>query len=110
MTFEGIVLDPNVEDPDSQIIDAITQFREDISTFESQNKLPFLLFQDGKSEAYYLECHIQASDAIPVLARAHLKQKYSNKIDSINSKSILDKKLILAHSFLVYAIHIHVQL
>lgn len=67
MTFDDIIIDPSVGEPDAQIIDEITQFRDDIITFESQNKLPFILFQDGKSEAYYLECHIQASDVIPLI-------------------------------------------
>jgi hypothetical protein len=50
------------------IVDAlIAEFRDGIVTLEFRMKLPFVLLQDGKSQAYYVECHIQASIAIPLI-------------------------------------------
>jgi len=58
------ILGYGATEPEEDIIEILHQFRTEIPTLESQKDLPFLLLQDGKSEAYYTECHIAASEAI----------------------------------------------
>jgi hypothetical protein len=67
MVDKDYLLGENTPKP-SGIVDAlIAEFRDGIVTLESRMKLPFVLLQDGKSQAYYVECHIQASIAIPLI-------------------------------------------
>ena len=54
------VLAPEAKQPSKPIQSLIDDFRESIETLESQFNTPFTLFQDGKSEAYYIDCHISA--------------------------------------------------
>jgi len=65
MHHPDYVLADDASKPPKEIVEIISQFRSEIPTLESNTKLPFVLLQDGKSQAYYVECHIQASVAIP---------------------------------------------
>jgi hypothetical protein len=60
------ILDDRASEPEEEIIDTLHQFRLEIPTLESEKDQPFLLLQDGKSQAFYIECHIEASEAIPL--------------------------------------------
>jgi hypothetical protein len=58
------VLGDDAFQPEERILEILHQFRVEIPTLESEKELPFLLLQDGKSQAFYIECHIDASEAI----------------------------------------------
>ncbi|HEY5124579.1 MAG TPA: hypothetical protein VIK14_12670 [Ignavibacteria bacterium] len=60
-------LAPETKKPTSVIIKLIIDFKDNIETLESNNNLPFTLFQDGKSEAYYIDCHISAETIKDIL-------------------------------------------
>jgi hypothetical protein len=60
-------LDQNAQEPDQTILSLINNFRENIPTLESNNNIPFILFQDGKSGGYYIECHIEGKIAAPLM-------------------------------------------
>jgi hypothetical protein len=61
------VLGENVPQPDDDVAENLKDFRIEIQTLESVKKVPFVLLQDGKSLGYYIECHIQASVAVPLI-------------------------------------------
>jgi hypothetical protein len=61
------LLDKNAEKPSEEVISALTEFRENIPTLQSEMKLPFILLQDGKSQAFYVECYVEAKVAIPLI-------------------------------------------
>jgi hypothetical protein len=42
----------------------VTSFLQSVPLFESKNDFPLLVFLDGKSKAFYCECHISASDLL----------------------------------------------
>jgi hypothetical protein len=67
MLEESYVLGENVPEPSEDIDELLADFRTDIPTIESIRKVPFILLQDGKSLGYYIECHIQASIATPLI-------------------------------------------
>jgi len=50
-----------------QIIDAVKDFDEEIATLEKKEGLSFIIFKDGKSNAFYIECHINADVALPLI-------------------------------------------
>ncbi|MBK6912441.1 MAG: hypothetical protein IPH11_01705 [Ignavibacteriales bacterium] len=54
------ILAPEAKQPPKPIQSLIDDYRESIETLESEFNTPFTLFQDGKSEAYYIDCHISA--------------------------------------------------
>jgi len=60
-------MDTYATPPNPDVIEMIGQFKEEISSLESEKGLPFILFQDGKSQAYYIECHLNASLALPLI-------------------------------------------
>lgn len=60
------VLDEFASKPPEHLNSFIMSTIDTMPTLESYRKLPFVLLQDGKSKAYYIECHIQASVAIPL--------------------------------------------
>ena len=66
MRNKHYILDENTSKPPEEVVEIIRQFKSEIPTLESDKKLPFVLLQDGKSQAYYIECHIKASVAIPL--------------------------------------------
>lgn len=67
MPSDCYVLGENVLQPNFDIEELITDFRTEIPTIESLRKVPFILLQDGKSLGYYIECHIQANIALPLI-------------------------------------------
>jgi len=67
MPHEDYILDDNASKPPEGVLEIFREFRSEMPTLESERKLPFVLLQDGKSKAYYIECHIIASVAIPLV-------------------------------------------
>jgi len=67
MTEEIYTIDEKAKDPSIQIKNSIKEFNSEIETLESRKKLPFIIMQDGKSKAYYVECHIDAKTANPLV-------------------------------------------
>lgn len=67
MAGQNFVLGKNTPNPNESVEDLISVFMSEIETMESMKKVPFILFQDGKSRAYYIECHIQASIGMPLI-------------------------------------------
>jgi hypothetical protein len=61
MKQELFVPFPEIKLPPSNIKKMIANFYSEIESFESKNDHPFFLLQDGKSEAYYVDCHLSAS-------------------------------------------------
>jgi hypothetical protein len=61
------ILGENVPQPNDDIIELLNGFRTEIPTIEFIKKVPFVLLQDGKSLGYYIECHMQASVAAPLI-------------------------------------------
>jgi len=61
MKEDLFILFPDTKLPPSIIKKLIANFWSEIETFESKNEHPFFLLQDGKSEAYYVDCHLSAS-------------------------------------------------
>lgn len=62
---ETLILDPNANKPDEKIIGFIEDFRNNIQTLENTKNIPLVLFQDGKSKGFYVECHIEGKVAVP---------------------------------------------
>jgi hypothetical protein len=62
-----ILLDDNAIEPPDDVVEVVATFRGEIPTLEAYNNLPFILLQDGKSLAYYIECHINAETGIPLV-------------------------------------------
>jgi len=58
---KDFTLAPEAKQPSKTIQSLISEFNDSIETLESIINIPFTLFQDGKSEAYYIDCHISAS-------------------------------------------------
>jgi len=67
MNSPNHILGVSVPKPEEEIEEIIDQFRSSVPTLEESNNLPFIILQDGKSQAYYIECHMAASDAIPLV-------------------------------------------
>jgi hypothetical protein len=61
------LVDGLAEEPPEYVISVIKRLRQEIPTLESKMKLPFLVLQDGKSKAYYIECHLNAQTAMPLI-------------------------------------------
>ena len=60
-------LTADTKEPSAQIQKLLSEFRRNIETLESKTDISFPLFQDGKSEAYYIDCHILASNTVDVM-------------------------------------------
>jgi hypothetical protein len=46
-----------------QKVETIVQnFLKSVTTLERKYNIPIIIFQDGKNEAYYIKCYIQAND------------------------------------------------
>lgn len=56
-----------IKKPNAEIIQLIEEFRYKIETLEKSFNVPFILFQDGKSEAYFIDCHISAENISDLL-------------------------------------------
>jgi len=67
MPNQNFILGKNTSNPNEIVTELIADFSSDIETMESIKRIPFILFQDGKSNGYYIECHIQASVALPLV-------------------------------------------
>jgi len=59
---DEMMIDPIVESPSETIQRMVKKFRESIPTLEQRLNLPFVLFQDGKSKAYFVDIHIASED------------------------------------------------
>lgn len=57
-----MIIDPFVEAPNEAVHRMVKKFRESIPTLEQRLNLPFILFQDGKSKAYFVDIHIASED------------------------------------------------
>jgi len=64
---KNYILDEFAEEPDSIIIDSLVEFLDEVQLLEVEKKVPIILFQDGKSGAFFIECHIKAEVAIPLI-------------------------------------------
>jgi hypothetical protein len=64
---ESFVFDKTIAKPSADIEKLMQQFRKDVETLESKQNVPFVVMQDGKSGGYYVECHIEAKVAIPLV-------------------------------------------
>ena len=62
-----IVRDELIPVPEESLNNLILEFRANVPTLEASRRMPFMLLQDGKSLAYYIECHLKATDAIPLV-------------------------------------------
>jgi len=60
-------LAPETKQPSKTIMQLIDDFKESIETLENLLNVPFTLFQDGKSESYYTDCHMSASTVKDIL-------------------------------------------
>jgi len=60
-------LDDNAQQPPQKVLSLLEDFRKSIPTLEREHKIPFILFQDGKSGGYYIECHIEGKVAVPLM-------------------------------------------
>ena len=60
-------LDNKSHKPPPEILNLLEYFRKNIATLENKLKIPFILFQDGKSRGYYIECHIEGKVAAPLM-------------------------------------------
>jgi len=63
----NFILGDEASQPPQEIIKLLEEFRTEINTFEAKKEMPFALFQDGASKAYYTECHIGARVAAPLI-------------------------------------------
>ena len=54
------ILASEAKQPAKSIQLLISEFKDTIDTLETQLNIPFTLFQDGKSEAYYVDCHMSS--------------------------------------------------
>lgn len=59
--------DSNIESIPKNVIKAFEEFWDRVATIEEEHKITPILFQDKKSGAFYLECHILASTSSTVL-------------------------------------------
>lgn len=64
---DNYIIDVYSESPSDEVIESLDDFLSEIRVVEKTREIPLILFQDGKSEAYYIECHIEAGDAAPLL-------------------------------------------
>jgi hypothetical protein len=64
---DSFTLTADAKEPSASIQKLVEEFRNNIETLESKKEISFHLFQDGKSEAYYIDCHILANNSIDVL-------------------------------------------
>lgn len=55
------ILAPEAKKPSKSVEELVKQFHDEVETLETSMSQPFCLFQDGKSEAYYIDCHISAN-------------------------------------------------
>jgi len=67
MKDELFVQVPESKSPPNNVKKLIDIFRSEIESFESKNNYPFYLLQDGKNEAYYIDCHLSANNIIDKL-------------------------------------------
>ena len=63
MIFQPDQFTPPIE----SILQLVDEFRGSVPSIEAESNLPFILLQDGRSQAYYLECHVKSSDAVPLV-------------------------------------------
>lgn len=61
------ILDDNAKHPMPKVLSLLEDFRKNIPTLESKQKIPLVLFQDGKNGGYYIECHIEGKVAVPLM-------------------------------------------
>jgi hypothetical protein len=54
-------LAPNATSPSAEITQLIIELWNNIETVEKKSNIPFLLYQDGRNESYYTDCHISAA-------------------------------------------------
>lgn len=50
--------------PSPSIVKLVLDFRKTIETLETKQNLPYALQQDGKSEAYFIDCHISSKNIV----------------------------------------------
>jgi len=55
------IIDVKAQQPPQNVSELISDFKNKIETLELKNKHPLVVFQDGKSGAYYIDCHISSS-------------------------------------------------
>ncbi len=61
------MLGEGASQPELAVTKLLEDFRDEIGTFEAKRNMSFVLFQDGASKAYYIECHIAAKVAVPLI-------------------------------------------
>ena len=61
------ILEQYAKKCDKKIIDLITRFDNKIDTIEKAKGIPFIIYKDGKSQSYYIECHINANVALSLI-------------------------------------------
>lgn len=66
-TSEKFLVVSPAKEPDGEIRRLIEDFAGQIETLEILNQLPLELFQDGKSGAYYIDCHILSTNVADLL-------------------------------------------
>jgi len=66
MSVRHFIIDSSAASPNQEVQDSIIKLRTEVPTLENEKMVPFILLQDGKSKAYYIECHIKAEHAIPL--------------------------------------------
>ncbi len=57
-------LDSFSKEPNTEIQKLLEEFGNNIETIEKKKKIPLILFQDGRNEAYYIDCHIEANTTV----------------------------------------------
>lgn len=58
---KSFILAPEANQPSKVIKQLIEDFKESIETLDKELNKPFVLFQDGKSQAFYIDCHISST-------------------------------------------------
>ena len=66
-TNNAYYLAPGTPQPNKNIDKLVLDFREGIESLESKKEIPFSLFQDGKSESYYIDCHMSSNSVKDLL-------------------------------------------
>lgn len=61
------ILEQHAKKCDKRILNLIEEFDDRITTIEKEKELPFIIYSDGKSQSYYIECHINANVALPLI-------------------------------------------
>ncbi len=65
--MKNYILDSRIADFPSEAEKAFLLFWKSVTTIESSSSITPIIFQDQKSKSYYVECHILASVADPLL-------------------------------------------